>query len=74
MPKKFEMVLKSIEIKNFRNHIHTKLEFSENLNLFVGGNAQGKTSILEAISYLCLTKSFNANSDSYVLNFNAKFF
>ena len=56
MPKKFEMVLKSIEIKNFRNHIHTKLEFSENLNLFVGGNAQGKTSILEAISYLCLTK------------------
>ncbi|MFN3134158.1 MAG: DNA replication/repair protein RecF [Candidatus Kryptonium sp.] len=68
------MVLKSIEIKNFRNHIHTQLEFSENLNLFVGGNAQGKTSILEAISYLCLTKSFNANSDSYVLNFNAKFF
>lgn len=74
MPKNLKMVLKSIEIKNFRNHIHTQLEFSENLNLFVGGNAQGKTSILEAISYLCLTKSFNANSDSYVLNFNAKFF
>ena len=68
------MVLRSIEIKNFRNHIHTQLEFSENLNLFVGGNAQGKTSILEAISYLCLTKSFNASSDSYVLNFNARFF
>lgn len=68
------MVLESIEIKNFRNHIHTYIEFSDNLNLFVGGNAQGKTSILEAVSYLCLTKSFNASSDSYVLNFNAKFF
>jgi DNA replication and repair protein RecF len=68
------MILRSIEIKNFRNHIHTKIEFSDNLNLFVGGNAQGKTSILEAISYLCLTRSFNANSDSYVLNFNSNFF
>lgn len=68
------MILRTIEIKNFRNHIHTKIEFSENLNLFVGGNAQGKTSILEAISYLCLTRSFNANSDSYVLNFNSNFF
>lgn len=68
------MILKSIEIRNFRNHIHTQIEFSDNLNLFIGGNAQGKTSILEAISYLCLTKSFNSNSDSYVLNFNARFF
>ncbi len=68
------MILETIEIKNFRNHIHTQIEFSENLNLILGGNAQGKTSILEAISYLCLSKSFNASSDSYVLNFNSKFF
>jgi len=68
------MILRSIEIKNFRNHIHTQVEFSDNLNLFIGGNAQGKTSILEAISYLCLTKSFNANSDSYVLNLDSNFF
>jgi len=68
------MILKFIEIRNFRNHIHTRIEFSDNLNLFIGGNAQGKTSILEAISYLCLTQSFNASSDQYVLNFNAKFF
>ncbi len=68
------MILKFVEIKNFRNHIHTFIEFSDSLNLFIGANAQGKTSILEAISYLCLTKSFNAGLDSYVLNFNAKFF
>lgn len=68
------MILKTIEIRNFRNHTYSKMEFSDNLNLFVGGNAQGKTSILEAISYLCLTKSFNANSDSYVLNFSSNFF
>lgn len=32
--------------------------------MFLGNNGEGKTNILEAISYLCLTKSFYASSDS----------
>ena len=63
-----------MEMKNFRNHLDTKVKFSDKLNLIYGGNAQGKTSILEAISYLCITKSFVANLDSFVLNFNSNFF
>ena len=60
------MVLKSLVLNNFRNHRSTSLTFSDRFNAFIGGNGQGKTSILEAISYLCLTKSF-AGSDATVV-------
>ncbi|MFZ1289305.1 MAG: DNA replication and repair protein RecF [Melioribacteraceae bacterium] len=68
------MILKSIELKNFRLHKLTNLEFSNNLNFVVGGNGQGKTSLLEAIYYLCTTKNLNQNSDIDALNFNENFF
>ena len=37
--------------------------------LLVGDNAQGKTSILEAIYYLAVFKSINAQSDRQLINF-----
>ena len=64
------MILKSIRLKNFRIHKNTELEFSENLNYIVGGNGEGKTSILESIYYLCTTRSFNTKVDSEVLRFD----
>ena len=68
------MILTSVKLKNFRCHKDISLNFSENLNYIVGGNGQGKTAILEAIYYLCTTKSHNTNSDSEVLRFNESFF
>ncbi len=68
------MILKSIELKNFRLHKKTNLEFSNNLNYIVGGNGQGKTSLLEAIYYLCTSKNLNQNSDIDALSFNKRFF
>jgi len=68
------MVLKQIELQNFRLHKNTSLNFSENLNLIVGGNGQGKTSILEAIYYLCTTKNLNLSSESDVVLFGEKYF
>jgi len=68
------MVLKQIELQNFRLHKSTSLEFSDKLNLIVGGNGQGKTTILEAIYYLCTTKNINLASDSDVISFGEKFF
>lgn len=64
------MILNSIRLKNFRIHKYTELDFSDKLNYIVGGNGEGKTSILESIYYLCTTKSFNAKSDSEALRFN----
>ncbi len=50
-------------MKNFRNHRETFFSCSAKGNLFIGNNGEGKTNILEAVSYLCLTKSFFASND-----------
>lgn len=63
------MILKSIQLRNFRKHKNIYLDFSEGLNYIVGGNGLGKTTILEAIFYLCTTKSFNSK-DSEAVTFN----
>ena len=61
------MFLSSIDLKNIRKHTDTHLEFAENLNYIVGGNGVGKTTILEAIYYLCTTKSCLTSSDTEVV-------
>ena len=63
------MILSSIHLKNFRSHKDTQLNFSNQLNYIIGGNGQGKTSILEAIYYLCTTKSSVAKLDNEVVRF-----
>ncbi|MEE9432471.1 MAG: DNA replication and repair protein RecF [Melioribacteraceae bacterium] len=68
------MVLEFIELKNFRLHSKTSLELSKNINYIIGGNGQGKTTILEAIYYLCTTKSMNQVSDSEAVKFNEDYF
>src|SRR3989339_886229 len=68
------MVLKQIELQNFRLHKNTSLNFSDKLNLIIGGNGQGKTSILEAIYYLCTTKNLNLASESDVVLFGEQNF
>ena len=68
------MILKKLELKNFRIHKETQLEFSEKINYIIGANGQGKTSILEAIYYLCTTKNFGSGLDSETVNFNESFF
>ncbi len=62
------MILSSLQLKNFRSHKETSTIFSDKLNYIVGGNGQGKTSILEAIYFLCTTKSHNS-SDTQVVQF-----
>lgn len=61
------MFLSSLGLKNFRKHTDTYLEFAENLNYIVGGNGVGKTTILEAIYFLCTTKSCITTSDTEVV-------
>lgn len=68
------MLLKQVYLKNFRSHKEIQLNFSGNLNYIVGGNGQGKTSIIESIYYLCTTKGLNSNSDGEVVRFNEKEF
>jgi DNA replication and repair protein RecF len=46
------------------------VSFSNGINYIVGGNGQGKTSILEAIYSLCTTKNFKSSADIEILSFN----
>lgn len=52
------MYLRSLYLQQFRNYREAYFEFSPSLNLIYGQNAQGKTSLLEAIHYLMLGRSF----------------
>ena len=67
------MNLCKIELRNFRNYEHVQLEFDPGVNLIVGDNAQGKTNLLEAISYLGSGKSFRAMKTSEMVRFGADF-
>lgn len=54
-----------------RNHENSSLEFSENINHFYGLNGSGKTTILEAISILSLSKTFLPSSDQDLIKYNS---
>jgi len=68
------MVLNKIELRNYRLHSDTKLKFSKHLNYIVGGNGQGKTSLIESIYYLCTSKNLTQSKDLEVVSFNETFF
>ena len=55
------MLLKEIEISNFRNLDNLKINLSSNFNLFYGANGAGKTSLLESMSLFWNGKSFRTN-------------
>jgi len=67
------MNLTDISLRNFRNYEQIKLEFDPGVNLIVGDNAQGKTNLLEAISYLGSGKSFRAQKTTEMVRFGADF-
>jgi len=67
------MNLRKIELRNFRNYEQVQLDFDPGVNLIVGDNAQGKTNLLEAVSYLGSGKSFRAMKTSEMVRFGADF-
>lgn len=55
------MPLSSLIINNFRNFNTAELDLNDTCNIFYGENGSGKTSILEAIYYLVLGRSFRSH-------------
>jgi len=68
------MWLKQIQVKGFRNLEDQSLEFDPTANYLFGDNATGKTSLLEAIHYLAIGRSFRKSQDREVLKFGAPVF
>ena len=63
------MIIKSIELADYRNYVSLNLQFDKGTNILYGDNAQGKTNILEAIYVAATTKSHRGSKDREIVNF-----
>ena len=68
------MRLRTLRLLSFRAHAETALDLAPKVNLFIGPNGAGKTNVLEAVHYLCLTKSFLTSTDAYAVRRGCPFF
>ena len=66
------MILRKINLINFRNYKKVNINFDKNTNIIIGDNAQGKTNILESIYFLALTKSYRTQ-DMNLINKECEF-
>ena len=64
------MVIKSIELADYRNYDSLTVQFDKGTNILYGDNAQGKTNILEAIFVSATTKSHRGSKDREIINFD----
>jgi DNA replication and repair protein RecF len=56
---------------NYRNLSDVSLEFSPKINIFLGRNGQGKTNLLEALSYLAMGRSHRGAKDRELIRFGS---
>jgi DNA replication and repair protein RecF len=63
------MRLTHLALTNFRNFSRLDVDVPGGVILLVGDNAQGKTSLLEAVYYLATLTSFHASSDRQLINY-----
>ena len=61
------MIFNRLKIINFRCFSSFEIEFFKGINIITGYNATGKTSILEALNFLALTKSFRTNDENQLI-------
>lgn len=74
LPSTDNLYLQALKLTNFKNYDNQTLLLSEHLNCFVGKNGMGKTNILDAIYYLCMTKSHFKASDRNIVRHGEDFF
>ena len=66
------MIIKSIELENFRNYKNLNIQLDAGTNILYGDNAQGKTNILEAAYLSGTTKSHRGSKDKEMIAFDAQ--
>lgn len=67
------MIIKNLELKNFRNYRELKLQPSPGINLILGENAQGKSNLLEALYILSTSKSFRALKEEELVSWGSSY-
>jgi len=66
-------IIEKLHILRFRNLDNQYLEPNTNINLFIGGNGQGKTNLIEALYYLGHSRSFKSKNIKDVVPFEKEF-
>ena len=66
------MIIQSVSLENYRNYETLTLELDEGRNLFYGGNAQGKTNILESVFGCGTTRSHRGARDRDLIRFGCE--
>jgi DNA replication and repair protein RecF len=66
------MHIRKLELRQFRTYRRLELDLPVAPILLLGANAQGKTSLLEAIAFLALGTSPLTNVDQHVINWEAE--
>ena len=61
-----------ILVRDFRNIEYASIDFDSGVNILCGENAQGKTNLLEAISFGSIGKSFRTSHDEELIRFGAE--
>ena len=66
------MHLVHLRLRDFRNYARLDIDFAPGFHLFLGGNAQGKTNLLEAIYFLATLRSFRGVSSAHLVRAGQK--
>ena len=64
-------IIKKLSFYQFRNLNTQCITPNENINLFIGDNAQGKTNLIEAIYYLGHNRSFKTKTPKEIIKFSS---
>lgn len=62
------MRITRLVLAHFRNYAREEVRPSPGANLFLGGNAQGKSNLIEAVALLSTTRSFRTAVDRHLIN------
>lgn len=67
------MYIERLKLNGYRNYEQVDLQFSKNINVFIGENAQGKTNVMEAIYVLAMAKSHRTSNDKELIRWDAEY-
>lgn len=68
------MIVRSLTLQNYKNISCAALSFDENINIITGGNAQGKTNLLESIWLFTGCRSFRGSKEREYIKFGEERF
>lgn len=66
------MLIRQLDLQNFRNYVDLSISPDPGLNILIGRNAQGKTSVIEAIYVLATSRSWRAGRDFEMIRWDSE--